>query len=122
MHEWALAEAVVATAVKAAKENKFREVREIEIQLGQLQQIKKDVFEFAIREAIQFQKSLFKKTKIQFRMRKPFFNAELEDAIGNSNKLLKTDFPKAVNQSIVEKMKKHLNKKKVIIRKKKAKA
>ena len=73
MHEWALAEAVVATAVKAAKENRFREVREMEIQLGQLQQIDRDVFEFAIREIMQSQKSLFKRTKIHFQDEKAVF-------------------------------------------------
>ena len=70
MHEWALAEAVVLTAEKAAKEQGFEEIQEITIKLGELQQIEKDTFEFAIREIILPQKSLFKKTKIQFQEEK----------------------------------------------------
>jgi len=65
MHEWALAEAVVLTAEKAAKEQGFQEIQEIIIKLGELQQIERDTFEFAIREIIQPSRSLFKKTKIQ---------------------------------------------------------
>jgi len=66
MHEWALAEAVVLTAEKAAKEQGFKEIQEVTIKLGELQQIEKDTFEFAIKEIIQSQKTLFNKTKIQF--------------------------------------------------------
>jgi len=76
MHEWALAESVVLTAEKTAKEQGFEEIREITVQLGQLQQIEKDVFEFAIKEIIQTQKSLFKKTNIQLQEEKAVFKCQ----------------------------------------------
>lgn len=48
MHEWALAEAVVATAKKAAHEKNLRRITEITIKLGELQQIEREIFEFAL--------------------------------------------------------------------------
>ncbi|MCK4571832.1 hydrogenase maturation nickel metallochaperone HypA, partial [candidate division WOR-3 bacterium] len=53
MHEWALAEAVISTAIKVAEEEKFKEITEIKIKLGELQQIEIEIFEFALKEIIQ---------------------------------------------------------------------
>lgn len=44
MHEWALGESVIATAINAAKKEKIKKITEINIEIGELQQIKKDVF------------------------------------------------------------------------------
>jgi hydrogenase nickel incorporation protein HypA/HybF len=52
MHEWALAEAVVATAVRVAERDGLSHIREIEIRIGELQQIERDVFEFALRHVL----------------------------------------------------------------------
>jgi len=49
MHEWALAESVIFSTVKFAKE-KGMEVKEVVIHLGELQQIDKEVFELALKE------------------------------------------------------------------------
>ncbi len=76
MHEWALAESVVLTAEKAAKEQGFKKIQEITIQLGQLQQIDKKILKFAIREILQNQRSLFKKTKIHFGNEKAAFKCK----------------------------------------------
>ncbi len=65
MHEWALAEAVISTATKVAEKEGFREITKIKIKLGELQQINTEVFEFALKEVIQPQKSMLKKTKIE---------------------------------------------------------
>lgn len=48
MHEWALAEAVVTTAKRAAHEKGLRRVTEITVKLGALQQIEREIFEFAL--------------------------------------------------------------------------
>jgi hydrogenase nickel incorporation protein HypA/HybF len=53
MHEWALAEAVISTAMKAAEKERLREITEIKIKLGELQQIEIEIFEFALKEIIQ---------------------------------------------------------------------
>lgn len=48
MHEWALAEAVVSAASEVARKEGLREVTEVRIGVGELQQIEHDVFEFAL--------------------------------------------------------------------------
>lgn len=50
MHEWALAEGVISTALRVAEENKAEEITKIKIKIGSLQQIERDVFEFALEE------------------------------------------------------------------------
>jgi len=56
MHEWALAEAVIAAASEAAKKEGLREITEVRISVGELQQIELDVLEFAL---TQFRKAEF---------------------------------------------------------------
>ena len=70
MHEWALAEAVIATVVKVSKEKKLREVKELEIKIGELQQIERGILEFALKQFMREQKGLFKKAKIRFESEK----------------------------------------------------
>lgn len=50
MHEWALAEAVVNTILRFAEENKLKEIKEVVIKIGELQQIDLEVFKFALSE------------------------------------------------------------------------
>jgi hydrogenase nickel incorporation protein HypA/HybF len=50
MHEWALAEAVVLAASEAAEKEGFREVKEVMVRVGELQQIDKDVLLFALEQ------------------------------------------------------------------------
>jgi len=48
MHEWALAEAVVAAAAAVARTNDIVRVREVVIGLGELQAVDPDAFEFGL--------------------------------------------------------------------------
>ena len=48
MHEWALAEAVISTVSQIAEKEGLKEVAEVEIKVGELQQIELDVLEFAL--------------------------------------------------------------------------
>ena len=50
MHEFALAEAVVRTALQTADAEGMTAVRRVAVQVGELQSIKKDVFEFALKQ------------------------------------------------------------------------
>ena len=50
MHELALAEAVIAAALEAAEREGMATIQRIGVRIGELQQIRRDVFEFAIRE------------------------------------------------------------------------
>jgi hydrogenase nickel incorporation protein HypA/HybF len=48
MHEWALAEAVIATAQQIAEKEKLKEVKEVTIKVGELQQVEKNILQFAL--------------------------------------------------------------------------
>lgn len=67
MHEWALAEAIISTALEASEKEKFEEITEIDIKMGELQQIEKEIFEFALKELMKERTSL-KKTKINIKI------------------------------------------------------
>lgn len=56
MHEWALAESIVLAAVEAAQKENLRTITEITVQIGELQQIEKEIFLFALRELAKSQK------------------------------------------------------------------
>jgi len=60
MHEWGLAEAVISTVSQIAEKEGLREVTEVEIKVGELQQIELDVLEFALS---QLKTSKFKNAK-----------------------------------------------------------
>ena len=60
MHEWALAEGVITTATKFAKENNLKKVTEVVIIIGELQQVEHYVLEFAFE---QLKTQLFKEAK-----------------------------------------------------------
>jgi hydrogenase nickel incorporation protein HypA/HybF len=47
MHEWALAEAVITAAKQIAEKEKLREIREVTIKIGELQQVEKEILRFA---------------------------------------------------------------------------
>jgi hydrogenase nickel incorporation protein HypA/HybF len=48
MHEWALAEAVITAASQIAEKEGLKEVREVKIKVGELQQIELDILDFAL--------------------------------------------------------------------------
>ncbi|KXA91581.1 hypothetical protein AKJ57_00780 [candidate division MSBL1 archaeon SCGC-AAA259A05] len=50
MHEWALAEGVISTALEVAKENEAKNIAKIKIKIGDLQQINREIFELALEE------------------------------------------------------------------------
>jgi hydrogenase nickel incorporation protein HypA/HybF len=50
MHEWALAEGVISTATRIAKEQKIKEITEIKVGIGELQQIEHEIFIFALEQ------------------------------------------------------------------------
>ena len=52
MHEFALAEAVMTTALQAADRERLDRILAIRVRIGELQRIKKDVFAFALKEML----------------------------------------------------------------------
>lgn len=52
MHEFALAEAVIAAALEAAAREGLSEIQRIAVRVGELQRIEPEVFEFALKEVL----------------------------------------------------------------------
>ena len=52
MHEWALAEGVIRTALEAGRNEGFRSISRITVKIGELQRIEKEVFETALRHVM----------------------------------------------------------------------
>ena len=50
MHEWALAESVIKSAVEHAAAEKFKKLKEAGVVFGELQAIDKEIFVFALEE------------------------------------------------------------------------
>jgi hydrogenase nickel incorporation protein HypA/HybF len=47
MHEWALAEAVITAATQIATKEKLKEITEVTVSVGELQQVELDILKFA---------------------------------------------------------------------------
>jgi len=60
MHEWALAEAILTSAREIAEKEQLKEVTEVTIKFGDLQQVERRILRFAIS---QMKTPLFKKAK-----------------------------------------------------------
>jgi len=65
MHEWALAEAVIKTAMNAAEKEEIKKITDITVQLGELQQINEEIFQYALDELVDLYKDHFFKVKIK---------------------------------------------------------
>lgn len=62
MHEWALAEAILASARQVAEQEKLKEVTEVTIKVGELQQIEPPILRFALS---QMKQDIFKNAKFR---------------------------------------------------------
>jgi hydrogenase nickel incorporation protein HypA/HybF len=63
MHEWALAEAILATATQIAEKEQLKEVSEVTVRIGELQQVEREILRFAIKE---LKNECFKNAKFRF--------------------------------------------------------
>ena len=50
MHEWALAEAVLKSASEIADKEKLGEVTEVNVKIGELQQVEREILQFALQQ------------------------------------------------------------------------
>jgi hydrogenase nickel incorporation protein HypA/HybF len=62
MHEWALAEAIITSAKEIAEKEKLKEVTEVTIRVGELQQVEPGILRFAIS---QMKPPIFKNAKFR---------------------------------------------------------
>jgi len=70
MHEWALAESILTSALGAADKEKLKTITEIKICIGELQQIEQDIFKFALDEIIKSQDDKLKNVKVSIETQK----------------------------------------------------
>ncbi|MGF3585358.1 MAG: hydrogenase nickel incorporation protein HypA [Thermoplasmatota archaeon] len=70
MHEWALAESVITAAFEAAKKEKLKQIKQITINLGELQQIEQDIFKFALNEIKKTHSKKMMNTKFRIKTEK----------------------------------------------------
>jgi len=68
MHEWALAEAVIVAAQQIAEKEKLREIKEVAIKVGDLQQVEQEILQFALS---QLKPARFKNAKFRILKVKP---------------------------------------------------
>ena len=62
MHEWALAEAVIKTAAEIAEKEGLKIVAEVIVRVGELQQVERPIFRFALS---QLKPTIFKTAKFR---------------------------------------------------------
>ena len=67
MHEWTLAESVLTAALDAAKEQHLKTITDITVEVGELQQIEKDIFLFALKQLSKSQSPVLKTVKFHFK-------------------------------------------------------
>jgi hydrogenase nickel incorporation protein HypA/HybF len=67
MHEWALAEAILASAKEVSEKEQLKTVTEVTIKVGELQQVESPILRFALS---QMREGIFKNTKFHIRKAK----------------------------------------------------
>ena len=65
MHEWALAEALISTVIQVSKKEGLRKIFEIEVRIGELQDIDLEIFKFAL---IQLKPDHLKDAEFKFKI------------------------------------------------------
>ena len=76
MHEWALAEAVIKTAMDKAKAEEMKKIDEIKLRIGEMQDIDMDIFKFALNEIMK-DYDMLKGAKISITIQKTRFKCSV---------------------------------------------
>jgi len=100
MHEWALAESILTAVVEASDKEKLKKITEINIGIGELQQIELDIFEFALEEIIKDQGGKLKNVKIRIKSEKSNLvcnNCQHEWSFSDMKKKLNEDESEAIH-------------------------
>jgi hydrogenase nickel incorporation protein HypA/HybF len=94
MHEWALAEAVIKSASEIADKEGLKQVTEISLKIGELQQVEKEIFRFAL---TQLKPSNFKNVKFRINTAKTTLKCRV---CGNSWLFGRTKLDKETSEAI----------------------
>ena len=73
MHEWALAEAVIAAALETAQKERLKEVSALKVKLGELQQVDREIFENALSEILRLEKPPLRGARCDLEIEKAAF-------------------------------------------------
>ena len=76
MHEWALAESVIKSSIAAAEKENIKKITEINVLLGELQQIADDIFRFALDQLVETYKDKFQDVTINIETEKTFLQCK----------------------------------------------
>jgi len=78
MHEWALAEAVIATVIEESRKEGLEEVTKVKLKIGELQQLETEIFEFALTEIAKVEcVSLLTKMKVEMDIERAVFRCRV---------------------------------------------
>lgn len=100
MHEWALAESIIVAALEASEKEKLKTITEIKINIGELQQIEQDIFEFALEEIKKIHNDKLKQVKITIKTEKSTLkckNCEYSWSFDDIKKKLNDDESEAIH-------------------------
>jgi hydrogenase nickel incorporation protein HypA/HybF len=94
MHEWALAEAIIATAEQIAEKEDLKQITEVNIKVGEMQGVEKQILRFALS---QIKPDSFKHAKIRISTAK----AQLKCKVcGNTWTFSKNKLDKSIAEAI----------------------
>jgi len=65
MHEWALADSVITSALDFSKKEKLKKISQVNIVFGELQNIDKEIFMFAIEELLKSANKIISSSKFK---------------------------------------------------------
>ena len=77
MHEWALAEAVIATVIEYSRKEGLEEVTKIKLKIGELQQMDIEIFEFALNEIAKVQGTPLTEMKVEMDIERAVFRCRV---------------------------------------------
>jgi len=77
MHEWALAEAVIATVIEESRKEGLEEVTKIKIKIGELQLMDTEIFVFALNEIAKVQGTPLTEMKLETDIERAVFRCRV---------------------------------------------
>jgi len=89
MHEWALAESIILTVLNESKKKKLKKIKEININVGELQQIELDILDFALKEIIKNYNNKFENVKININIEETKLRCKICNNIWKFNEIKK---------------------------------
>ena len=91
MHEWALADSVITSAVDFSEKEKLNKISQVNIVFGELQNIDKEIFSFAVGELLKSAKKIISSSKFKILDESAKFKCKVCGTDFNLDKTKKTE-------------------------------